>query len=96
MGCISPGEASHVATNFTDLVSYPAAEGYTRYWDPVAAAPYLYNATTHVFISYDDPESLTLKCAYVRKHKLGGVMFWDYENDSSGTLLQTLHTELSR
>ncbi|HEX4650470.1 MAG TPA: glycoside hydrolase family 18 protein [Granulicella sp.] len=68
--------------------------GFTRYWDPTASAPYLYNADKQLFVSYDDPESLTLKCTYVLRHRLGGVMFWDYSSDPTGTLLRTLDTAL--
>ena len=95
-GLYQPAAGSQIPTNFHDLTNYSTAAGYTRYWDPVAAAPYLYNPATHVFISYDDPESLARKCDYVRKHKLGGVMFWEYEGDSNGTLLKTLYTALNR
>jgi len=71
-------------------------KGFTRYWDDAAKAPYLYNADKHIFVSYEDPESLKLKCAYVREHKLGGVMFWDYFGDPSGTLLKTIDAELNQ
>jgi chitinase len=67
-------------------------QGFTRYWDDAAKAPYLYNADKHVFVSYEDPESLTEKCKYVRSHKLGGAMFWEYFGDPNETLLKTLDT----
>jgi chitinase len=51
-------------------------QGYKRYWDR-KQKPYLYNKDTKVFITYDDEKSIRLKCRYVRKNKLGGVMFWD-------------------
>ena len=72
----------------------PAA-GFKRYWDSVSSAPYLYNPTSHIFVSYDDPESLARKCDYVRKHKLGGIMFWDYESDSDRSLLTAVYTALT-
>ena len=76
-GLYQPAAGSNIPANFHDVAaSLTVAAGYTRYWDSVASAPYLYNSATRVFVSYDDPESLTLKAAYVRKHKLGGVMFW--------------------
>jgi chitinase len=68
--------------------------GFTRYWDPTASAPYLYNAEKQLFVSYEDPESLTAKCTYVLHLQLGGVMFWDYSSDPTGTLLRTLSTAL--
>jgi chitinase len=65
-------------------------QGFTRYWDDKAQVPYLYNAEKHIFVSYEDPESLKVKCGYVRSHKLGGVMFWEYFGDSQGKLLDTI------
>lgn len=70
--------------------------GYTRYWDAVASAPYLYSASEKIFITYDDPQSLALKCRYVLDHKLGGVMFWEYSGDPAGVLLDTINTGLNR
>jgi chitinase len=70
--------------------------GFIRYWDPIAAAPYLYNADKQVFVSYDDPESLALKCKYVFGHKLRGVMFWNYESDSTGALLNAVNDGLKK
>jgi chitinase len=68
--------------------------GFVRYWDPVAKTPYLYNAEKQAFVSYDDPESLVLKCNYVLERKLRGVMFWDYESDATGTLLDAVDAGL--
>jgi len=64
--------------------------GFVRYWDPVAKVPYLYNAAQQLFVSYEDAESVGLKCGYVRDGKLRGVMFWDYESDGAGTLLDAV------
>jgi chitinase len=61
--------------------------GYVRYWDPVAQAPYLWNADTRRFISYDDPQSLAAKAAYVKAHHLGGIMYWEQSHDPQGELL---------
>jgi chitinase len=47
-------------------------------------------------VSYEDPESLAAKCRYVLTQKLGGVMFWDYSGDPSGTLLKTLNESLRK
>ena len=75
---------------YSAIVSGMLGQGFTRYWDDAAKAPYLYNAEKHIFVSYEDPESLAAKCAYVRSHKLGGVMFWEYFGDPDGTLLQAI------
>jgi chitinase len=68
--------------------------GYARYWDFTSKVPWLYSEEMQTFVSYEDNESLALKCDYVRTHKLGGVMFWSYFNDSSGELLSTINRSL--
>jgi chitinase len=68
--------------------------GFIRYWDSVASAPYLYNPEKKIFVSFDDPQSLAAKCRYVLNHKLRGVMFWDYEADKTGTLLDAVDAGL--
>jgi chitinase len=70
--------------------------GFIRYWDPIASAPYLYSSEKQIFVSYEDPESLAAKCRYVLTHKLGGVMFWDYSGDPSGTLLGVINQTLQK
>ena len=47
-----------------------------------------------MFISYEDPESLGLKCRYIRDRGLAGAMFWDYYSDRTGALLDALVTGL--
>ena len=64
--------------------------GFVRYWDKDAHAPYLFQADQKIFLSYDDEESATDKCKYVEKNRLGGVMFWDYNSDKKGYLLQAI------
>jgi chitinase len=67
--------------------------GYVRRWDDVAKVPWLYNAATKEWISYDDPESIRLKGEYIAAQKLAGAMFWELSHDD-GTLLAALHTGL--
>lgn len=80
--------------NFNVIESTMLGHGFTRYWDEAAKVPYLYNAQRGIFVSYEDSESLKLKCQYIRSQKLGGVMFWEYFGDSNGKLLGTINSEL--
>ncbi|MEP7186554.1 MAG: glycoside hydrolase family 18 protein [Rhodanobacter sp.] len=64
--------------------------GYVRYWDADAQAPYLWNADTRHFISYDDPHSLAAKAVWVKAHHLGGIMYWEQGQDPQGELLDAL------
>ncbi|WP_233511225.1 glycoside hydrolase family 18 protein [Dyella psychrodurans] len=64
--------------------------GYVRYWDDAAQAPWLWNAQTHRFISYDDPQSMAAKAAYVKAQHLGGIMYWEQSIDPSDELLDDM------
>ena len=61
---------------------------YTRHWDAEAQVPWLFDGDE--FISYEDPESIALKGQYAKQHGLAGVMFWEYTEDLSNTLLDAL------
>lgn len=60
---------------------------FARFWDDAAQVPWLYDAASGTMISYDDPESMALKAAYVRERGLGGVMFWEISQDSDESAL---------
>ena len=87
--------AERIETGYASLAADRIGKGgFERVWDDKAQAPYLWNADQKVFISYEDPESLRLKCRYIREQKLAGVMFWEYYSDPSGVLVGTLADEL--
>lgn len=73
---------------------YIGKAGFVRQWDPIAHAPWLWNAQTRTFITYDDPESLAAKAAYVKANHLGGIMFWQLGMDPTGELLHALRQGL--
>ena len=93
-GLFQTGSSAHgLHAGYADMAGL-LQHGFTRYWDTASQVPYAYNVATHQFISYEDPESLRAKCAYIREQHLAGVMFWQLFADPSGTLLHTLNTEL--
>jgi len=65
-------------------------QGYVRHWDAQADAPWLWNAGTHTFITYDDPESIAAKAAFVKAHHLGGIMYWEQTLDPDDELLDAI------
>jgi chitinase len=96
-GLFQPGkEVPHSYAQYGAGPDAMLKNGFIRYWDPIAEAPYLYNAEKQIFMSYEDPESLALKCKYVLAHQLKGIMFWDYESDSSGALLDAVNDGFGR
>ena len=95
-GLFQPGKAvAGFDGQYSSIAANLLGQGFTRYWDDAAKAPYLYNAEKHIFVSYEDTESLAAKCKYVRERKLGGVMFWEYFGDPEQTLLQTIDQGLA-
>lgn len=72
------------------VAEYVDRNGYVRYRDAAAQAPYLWNAQSRAFVSYDDPESLAAKASYVVQHGLGGMMYWEQSQDPRGELLGVL------
>jgi chitinase len=90
-GLFQPGKPlSNAYVSYGDISEGKLDNGFIRYWDPIASVPYLYNAEKRVFVSYEDPESLRLKCNYIVDHKLAGIMFWEYSSDSSEEMLRTI------
>lgn len=70
--------------------------GFVKYWDSTAQAPYLYRAKDSIFVSYDDTKSVRLKTQYAKAKQLGGIMFWQLTSDSkTDGLLDAIDSEVS-
>jgi chitinase len=76
-------------------ITQATRSGFIRYWERDASVPWLYNAKTRTWITYDDAESLALKADLVRERRLGGIMIWELSGDD-GTLLPAIHRRLRR
>jgi chitinase len=71
--------------------------GFVRYWDPIAKAPWLYCAKDSVFITYDDTMSVRLKTKYAAELGLGGIMFWQLGADAKENgLVDAIYAEKMR
>ncbi len=67
---------------YADFKNYFSdTSGYTYYWDKKAMAPYQYNSTKHLFATFDDKRSIREKTKFIRRKKLGGIMFWELGQD---------------
>ncbi|WP_229483358.1 glycoside hydrolase family 18 protein [Massilia horti] len=74
--------------------AHEGGNGYRRYWNSAARAPYLYNAAEQVWITYEDPASLKEKARYIRQQGLRGAMFWELSGDGGNQMLRTLSQAL--
>ncbi len=55
--------------------------GFVYHWDPIARAPFMYNASRRQYVTFDDPRSIQLKTQYAIDEQLNGVMFWQLAED---------------
>ncbi|WP_117884935.1 glycoside hydrolase family 18 protein [Aureibaculum luteum] len=80
--------------NFKDVEeNYIDKNGFVALWDDEAKVPYLWNTAETQFVTYENSKSLKFKIDYIKEKKIGGVMFWQLNQDS-GTLLNTISDNL--
>ncbi|MEA3138519.1 MAG: chitinase [Gammaproteobacteria bacterium] len=90
-GLNQPYERFEAAHDYSELAnSLISRQGFVRYWDDRAKAPYLWNSVSRTFITYDDPQSIRTKAQYVKAHHLGGMMFWELSEDRNDELLDVI------
>ena len=90
-GLHQPYERYEADHDYAELVDkFIGKQGFVRYWDERAQAPYLWNDATPTFITYDDPRSIGIKARYAREKRLGGMMFWELSQDRDGELLDVI------
>ncbi|MBQ7160248.1 MAG: S-layer homology domain-containing protein [Clostridia bacterium] len=109
-GLYQPGTIDDSNIHYSTLVSQyigprgKGVNGYTRYWDDNAKAPYLYNPTTKTFLSYDDLESITYKIDLIREGEVRGLMMFDYalctgqvgDKTKGTTFIQEIYDRLTK
>ena len=96
-GLYQPGKFKR-GINYKDFANTLTPEhGFKLFWDDVNKAPYAYNASEKLFVTFDDKRSIELKTQYMIKHKLNGIMFWEISHDTyQDGLLQTIDRTLKK
>jgi len=97
-GLYQKAEGPHISFSYDTLKSsFVNKNGFKRYWDEKAKAPYLWNPSSCTFITYADEESMYYKTNFVKVKGLGGVMFWEYSQDTKElSLLDKLYNDLKK
>lgn len=91
----APGTWEAGSEDYEVLNTKLTAGQFTRYWDMNAKAAWLFNGTD--FWTYDDPQTICYKTAYIRHNRLRGVMFWELSGDTTdGQLIAAIDEGLSR
>jgi chitinase len=80
-GLYQPGTFKQ-GVSFSDFTNYfNDTSGYKYYWDKKAKAPYQYNTSKKLYATFDDKNSIREKTKFIRRKKLGGIMFWELGQD---------------
>ncbi|MCT4328890.1 glycoside hydrolase [Elizabethkingia anophelis] len=58
------------------------SDGFVAYWDSTASVPYWFNAEKKLFATGDNKKSIKIKTDYIKKQRLGGIMFWELASDA--------------
>jgi chitinase len=96
-GLYQPHEGDFRVGSYSIIIKeFENKNGFVRYWDPIAKAPYLYNKEEKKFITYEDKISIKLKTEYAIEKGLGGIMFWQLRGDAEKDgLLDAIHKVVS-
>ncbi|MCR3906969.1 MAG: glycoside hydrolase family 18 protein [Tenericutes bacterium] len=85
------------SVHYTEIISsYLNNTDYIKRYDTNAGVPYMVKIDGTVFVSYDNPRSIAEKSEYIINQDLGGLMFWEYGTDTTGTLLNALRLGLNK
>ncbi|MEM7549466.1 MAG: glycoside hydrolase family 18 protein [Bacteroidota bacterium] len=70
------------------------SKGYDVRWDSSSQAPYIWDHSDSLFVSFETIKSLRLKTEYIKEQGLKGIMFWRLTGDD-GELTETIFNEFS-
>ena len=95
-GLYQPGKFKQGVAYYDFNNYFSDTSGYHYYWDQKGKAPYQYNPSQQLFASFDDKQSINEKCQFIRKKKLGGIMFWELIQDlKKDGLLEEMSRDLN-
>ena len=89
-------ETVGMGIDYIDFANDIDQNGFKRYWDETAKAPYLWNPEKKIFISYEDEASILCKTEYLKSKGLAGVMFWEYCADRQNELQKAISKGLGK
>ncbi|KAF9782934.1 glycoside hydrolase family 18 protein [Thelephora terrestris] len=68
--------------NVFTVASFEGAGGFSRLWDVCSSTPFLRSESAQQIITFDDPQSLGLKAAWVKEAGILGVNVFDVHGDT--------------
>ena len=80
-GLYQPGKFRN-GVSYRDFENtFPTEKGFLYFRDSIAAAPFLYNKSDKLFVTFDDSLSIEYKTHYAISRRLNGIMFWQLMDD---------------
>lgn len=77
-------EGEFTGTNpYSLLAQIEQDPGFVKYRDGESRVPYLFNQSTGVFYTYDDPASVQQKVDFILDEGYGGAIVWDISGDTA-------------
>lgn len=78
------------------LNDYKLSSTMKEYFDDECGVPYRYDPTTKIFISYDNEQSIKVKCEYINTLGLAGIMYWQYGQDVNDMLTNAIEKYINK
>lgn len=68
------------------FTTYALSDTMKEYFDEECCVPYRYDSVNKIFISFDNEQSIKMKCDYINSLGLAGTMYWQYGQDVNDML----------
>ncbi|KAJ0171833.1 hypothetical protein K1T71_012596 [Dendrolimus kikuchii] len=78
-GIAGPYTATSGLIGYNEICAKFQSESWTKHYDSLAKVPYAH--MNRNWVSYDNPDSITLKTEYALSMGLAGIMLWSIETD---------------
>lgn len=83
--------------NFIDYNEVLKLNGYKARWDDIAKVPFLENDKGEFVCTYENPESIAIKCNYLLNRGMLGAMYWEYGGDTDdGVLRKAVYSGINK
>lgn len=91
------GKSDRKVVGPTDFKDLEIQTTFQVKWDDIAKVPYLINDEGEFICTYENQESIAIKCRFIKEQGLLGGMYWEYSGDNeAGALRQTVFNELNK
>jgi chitinase len=91
------GHGKNGVADYIDYKEVVKLTGFKAQWDEDAKVPFLVNDKGELVCTYENPESIQIKCEYLLKRGMLGAMYWDYAGDTEeGTLRKAVYTNMNK